>query len=72
MITYEKIFDILNDKGLNKNWLRNNGINPRTVDKLIKNQDLNVSTINRLCNLLDCQPGDILTFTKDEEGTYGD
>lgn len=67
MITYIKLFKLLERKGLNKAYLRNNGINPRTVDKLIKNADVNISTIDKLCNLLDCQPGDILTFTKDEE-----
>ena len=72
MITYIKLFKLLERKGLNKAYLRNNGINPRTVDKLIKNADVNISTIDKLCNLLDCQPGDVLTFTKDEEGTYGD
>lgn len=67
MITYNKLFKLLERKNLNKAYLRNNGINPRTVDKLIKNADVNISTINKLCNLLDCQPEDILTFTKDEE-----
>ena len=72
MITYEKVFDILNDKGLNKAWLRKNGFNSNTVDQLIKNKDIKISTVNKLCNLLDCQPTDILTFTKDEEGIHGD
>lgn len=66
MITYEKLFLLLQDKSLNKNWLRNNGINPKTVDKLIKNESVTITTINQLCNLLDCTPADILTFTKDE------
>lgn len=66
MITYEKLFTILEKKGHNKAWLRNNGLNPKTVDKLIKNQSVTIITINQLCNLLDCEPGDILTFAKDE------
>lgn len=66
MITYNKLFYILQESGHNKAWLRKNGINPRTVDKLIKNESVTISTINQLCNLLNCEPGDILTFTKDE------
>lgn len=67
MITYNKLFTLLETKGKNKAWLRKNGLTPTAVDWLIKNKDVKVSTIDKLCNLLDCQPGDILTFTKDEE-----
>ena len=29
------------------------------------------STLNAICDVLDCQPGDILEFTKDEKGAIG-
>lgn len=67
MITYEKLFILLETKGLNKAWLRKNGLTPTAVDWLIKNKDVKISTIDKLCHLLDCEPSDILTFTKDEE-----
>lgn len=67
MITYEKLFILLETKGLNKAWLRKNGLTPKTVDYLIKNQEIKTGTINKLCNLLDCEPGDILSYTKDKE-----
>lgn len=66
MISYEKLFTILQEKGLNKNWLRNNGFQASTVDYLIKNKDVRISTINKLCNILDCKPEDIITYTPDE------
>ena len=66
MITYEKLFIVLEEKGHNKAWLRKNGLNANTVDWLKNNKDIKISTINKLCNLLDCEPADILTFTKDE------
>ena len=34
MITYEKLFIILEKQNKNKRWLRLNGINPKTVDKI--------------------------------------
>ena len=67
MITYEKLFDLLKEKGHNKNWLRNYGLTPKTVDYLIHNKEIKTGTINKLCNLLDCQPQDILTFTPDND-----
>lgn len=71
MITYEKLFIVLEKKGHNKAWLRKNGLTPKTVDYLIKNQDIKISTVNKLCNLLDCEPADIITFKKDPEETGG-
>lgn len=68
MITYEKLFLVLQKKGLNKAWLRKNGLNANNVDWLVKNKDVKISTIDKLCNLLDCQPAEILTFTKDLPG----
>ena len=65
MITYDKLFELLEQKGLNKTYLRNNGLTPKTVDYLIKNKCVKTDTINKLCNLLQCNPGDILTFTPD-------
>lgn len=65
MITYEKLFILLKEKGLNKNWLRNNGLTPKTVDYLIHNKEIKTGTINKLCNLLECNPEDIMTYTPD-------
>ena len=35
--------------------------------RLIKNSDVNTSTIIKLCELLNCQPGDIMEYV-DSEG----
>lgn len=67
MITYEKLFVLLEKKGHNKAWLRKNGLTPKTVDYLIHNNEIKTGTINKLCNLLDCEPCDILSFTKDKD-----
>ena len=65
MFTYENLFKLLEEKHLNKKWLRDNGINPKVVDKLIKNEDLKLSTINKICTLLECKPEDIVTYKPD-------
>ena len=36
------------------------------MDKLIKNSNVDVSTINKICKLLDCQPADIMEYIPDE------
>lgn len=71
-VSYKKLFDILEERSLKKYWLRQNGINPKVVDALKNNRNVNVSTIMDLCRLLNCQPGDIMEYipdTPDNPGT---
>lgn len=77
LIYYNKLFELLEEKGLNKHYLRKNGIHATTVDKLINNADVKMSTIDSICNLLKCKPQDILStdnecdtnelYTRDEK-----
>ena len=66
MINYSKLFAIMESRNLKKYWLRQNGINPKVVQALVNNANVNMSTINQLCRLLDCQPGDLLEYVPDE------
>lgn len=36
-----------------------------TVSKLAKNENVTTDTINRICEFLECQPGDILEYRVD-------
>lgn len=68
-ITYSKLFSLLKSKGYSSTyWLRQNGVHPATVNKLKRNERVNTDTINLLCRLLDCQPGDIMEYVEDEAG----
>lgn len=65
-ISYEKLFSLMEQQGINKRWLRLNGIHANSVDRLIKNQYVTTEIIERLCKLLNCQPGDIMEYIPDE------
>ena len=65
-VSYKKLFNIMEERGLKKYWLRQNGINPKVVDALKNNRNVNVSTLLDLCRLLNCQPGDLLEYIQDE------
>lgn len=66
MIKYDKLFARLEAEGKSAtNWLRQNGMHPSVVNKLRKNERINTDTIGRLCELLQCQPGDILEHVKE-------
>jgi putative transcriptional regulator len=68
-ISYSKLFTLLESKGHSSTyWLRQNGVHPATVNKLRKNERVNTDTISLLCQLLECQPGDIMEYVEDEAG----
>jgi len=62
-IIYDKLFSLLKSKGYSATyWLRQNGMHSATVTKLRKNQRVNTDTIDTLCKLLECQPGDLMEY----------
>lgn len=67
MIKYDRLFTMLEDQGKSAtNWLRSQGMHPSVVNKLRKNERVNTDTIDRLCQLLQCQPGDFLEYTAED------
>lgn len=71
-ISMLKLKDIMDKKGLKKFDLRKAGFNPHIIDKILsgnlnKQKRVDTETINRLCEYLNCQPGDIMEYKEDEE-----
>lgn len=65
-ITYKKLFEFMDGKGVNRRWLRLHGIHPNTVDRLGKDGYVSTEIIERICTLLECQPGDIMEYVEDD------
>ena len=56
----------MNERGVKKVDLRNKyKINPKTVDSLVNNRSVTVDTIMTLCEIFDCQPGDLMEYVKE-------
>lgn len=67
MINYYKLFDKLNRKGMSKTELRLKAhFSTVTLTRLSKNENVSIDIINKICNVLDCQPGDLLEFVPDD------
>lgn len=66
-ISFAKLNQILIDKGLNKNYLRKNGINPNMLNQIFETGNTGTKTIDKICKFLDCQPGDIMEYIEDEK-----
>ncbi len=67
MLKYDRLFSRLASEGKTSTyWLRQNGIHAATVNKLRKNELVRTDTIDHLCRLLNCQPGDIMEFVEEK------
>ena len=61
MFDYEKLWKLLKDKNLKKVDLKRQiGITPTTLAKLNRNENVSMDVLNRLCEFLECDIGDIL------------
>ncbi|MFV0413106.1 MAG: helix-turn-helix domain-containing protein [Oscillospiraceae bacterium] len=67
MITYKKALDLLKSKGYTTYIIRQDNLLPQsTLTKMVNNGYISTATIDKLCNLLDCQPGDLIEYVPDK------
>lgn len=69
MIKYKiDVLEALKSRGYSTYKIRNDKIlNESTVQKLRSNKYINMENLDKLCILLDCQPGDLLEFIPDDK-----
>ena len=65
MIDYSPLWQTMDDKHITQYYLLQNGIDNKTLDSLKKNKNITLLTLEKLCNLIDCTPNDIVLFTKE-------
>lgn len=67
-INYEKLFKLMKEHGLTTYEIRKeNLISQSTLQKMRENKDVSTKSIAALCKKLNCQPGDIMEYTPDDE-----
>lgn len=67
MISYESLWNTMEKRGITTYTLINKyGINPRTINNLRHNKSITMFTLERLCNILDCDPNGIIVFKKED------
>lgn len=65
-IKYYKLLDKMNRQNIGKEELRKKiGVSSTTIAKISKNEYVSMDVINKICDFLDCQPGDILEFVRE-------
>lgn len=66
MIVYKNVLKRLKDAGYNTSTIVNNKLlSQSTLDALRHNKPLNTTSINAICRLAKCQPGDIMEYIED-------
>lgn len=67
-IQYDKLFDLLKERSISKTELQKKlGVSSATIAKLSKNEAVSLKVIEDICNLLHCQPGDIMQIKPEIE-----
>lgn len=66
MIIYTKLWILLNQRGMKKTDLKK-VISSASLAKLSKNEAISSTTIEKICNFLNCQPGDIMENVTKED-----
>ena len=66
-IKFDKLFMVMKKKGLSTYRIRKEKImGQATLQNLRNNEPVSTETIAILCEILDCQPGDIMEYVKDD------
>ena len=67
MVKYDKLWETMKEKSITKYKLTHEyHFSKALIHKLIHNQIVSLYTIDRLCNILDCNIEDIVTYYKDD------
>ena len=64
-VSYKKLWVMLADREISKAELRKSaGISPATFTKLRRNQEVALSVLLKIADVLDCDAGEIISFVK--------
>lgn len=68
-IKYSKLFELLKKQGLSSYRIRKEKLLGQATLQKLRSGDGNIDTrtIEKLCKLLNCQPGDIMEYVEDEQ-----
>ena len=67
MINYDCLWETMKKKGITQYSLINDyHVNESQLHRLRKNMVIKTTTLDRFCEILDCEVGDICQYTKDD------
>ncbi len=68
MITYEPLWETLNDRNLSTyDLIYKCGLSANTIHRMKNNMAITTTTLNELCFILKCQVTDVLEYHESDE-----
>ena len=67
MIVYEQFWKTLKKKNKSQYYLLRHGIGSSVLKRIKKGDGITTHSINKLCELLDCEISDILEYKKEKD-----
>lgn len=67
MIVYDKLWETMKKKGITQyKLIHDYGISTGQLDRIRKNENINMYTLDMLCRILDCAVEDIIEYVADK------
>ena len=66
MISYKPLWKTMKEKNVSQYHLLQQGIGNRVLDSLRKDKNINMLTLEKLCEIIGCSPNDIVEFIPEE------
>lgn len=67
-VSYKKLWKLLIDKEMNKTDLRNaTGVSSATIAKMTNNEEVTMSVLTKICEVLKCNIGDVVDLIHEEQ-----
>lgn len=71
MILFDKLWQTMQERGITQYDLYTKyNMNRAQLHRLRHNQNIESNTLDRLCNILDCNIEDIMTHIKDDNNSF--
>ena len=64
MIDFSPMWKTMEEKGITQYKLLKSGIDNKTLDSLKKNNNITLLTLEKLCEILDCSPNEVVRFIR--------
>ena len=67
MISYKPLWKTMKEKNVSQYQLLQAGIGNRVLDSLRNGKNINMLTLEKLCEIIGCTPNDIVEFIDEEK-----
>ena len=64
MLDYSPMWETMREKGITQYRLLKSGIDNKTLDAIKKGNNITMLTLEKICNILECTPNEVIRFQK--------